>query len=88
MAVFGKNEHSRETAPVLFTSIQFRKWFLERYDFSCFTERDIQLFFEDEQPTEFPCIPMFDKKKSLYPAAYISVRQVNEWVSDIGDLGV
>lgn len=70
---------------VLCSAEHYRWWFLETYDVSCFSEDDLNAYFTETMPTEFPCIPWYGDESSVYPEAFISVNLLKKWMSFLKD---
>ena len=64
---------------ILYSFLDYKKWFLETYDFSCFSENDIHEFFKETAPEVYPCIPYYGEKDSEYPSSYISIELLDYW---------
>lgn len=61
----------------------FRTWFLDTYDFSMFTEEDIESFLQETQPLHYPCIPYYSDPGTMFPEAYLSISLLNFWISHL-----
>lgn len=67
------------------TQEDFRRWFLETYDFSEFSDESIEMFFQEASPAQYPCIPYYGDEKSIHPTAYLSVALLQYWISQLPD---
>ncbi|MCW4783059.1 hypothetical protein [Enterobacter chuandaensis] len=63
---YGNNSSSDASLVVLNSTDDFKKWYLELYDMSMFSDTDIAALLNDEKPQEYPCIPLvFDKSEDI-----------------------
>lgn len=71
------------TFAVIKSPEHFRVWFLSHHDFTIFTESEIEAYFEEASPSQYPCIPYYDDSGSSFPSTYISLEILQDWVGKI-----
>lgn len=63
---------------------EYRAWFLATYDLSFFSDEEIDEFFTEEQPANYPCIPYYGDLGSTYPTNYITLELIEWWNAQLG----
>lgn len=47
---------------VLYCDEDYKKWYLEQYDFSMFSESEVKQAIQEDKPEKYPCIPLITKE--------------------------
>ena len=59
----------------------YERWYREQFDFSMFTENEIQEVIEEERPDYYPCIPIIHG--SGYEVVYLGEDLVKLWFNQL-----
>ncbi len=67
---------------VLRNSNEYRTWFYEIYPCDIFEEHEVELWLQDEHPSEYPCIvyELPKQKHEIIPRTmFISLQEIEQW---------
>lgn len=75
------NEWASDNAPVLTSDKDFESWYRKQFDFSMFTDKQLEDAMQDERPKNYPCVPFIPK--GSYEVFYLGEEIISHWFSTL-----
>lgn len=71
------NEWASNHARILGSDEDFESWYREQFDFSMFTDKQVEDAMQDDRPIKYPCVPFIPK--GSYEVFYFGEELIDHW---------